>query len=58
MDGQHQGGHERMQDDRGHGTELKCVAHEDKGRLITTWKRHVAAVYVRRLTTYLVQLPE
>ena len=35
MTGQHQGGHERVQD----GAESKCVIHEDKGRPITTWRR-------------------
>ena len=30
MAGQHQGGHERIQDDGKHGTKSKCVAHEDK----------------------------
>ena len=39
MVGQYQGGHERVQDDGRHGTISKCVAHEDKGRPIATWRR-------------------
>ena len=39
MVGQYQGGHERVQDDGRHGTRSKCVAHEDKGRPIATWRR-------------------
>ena len=34
MDGQHQEGHERVQDDGRDGRISKCVAHEDKGRPI------------------------
>ena len=33
--------HERVQDDERHGAELKCAAHEDKGRPITTWRRPI-----------------
>ena len=32
MTGQHQGGHERVQNDERRGKESKCVAHEDKDR--------------------------
>ena len=42
MVGQYQGGHERVQDDGRHvrhGTQSKCVAREDKGRPIATWRR-------------------
>ena len=39
MVGQYQGGHERVQDDGIHGTKSKCVAREDKGRPIATWRR-------------------
>ena len=39
MVGQYQGGHERVQDDGRHGTKSKCVAREDKGRPIATWRR-------------------
>ena len=39
--GQYQGGHERVQDDGRHGTESKCVTHEDNVRPITTWRRTI-----------------
>ena len=39
MVGQYQGGHERVQDDGRHGPKSKCVAREDKGRPIATWRR-------------------
>ena len=39
MVGQYQGGHERVQDDGRHGTKSKCVARDDKGRPIATWRR-------------------
>ena len=39
MVGQYQGEHERVQDDGRHGTKSKCVAREDKGRPIATWRR-------------------
>ena len=31
----------RVRDDGRHGGESKCVTHEDKGRLITTWRRPI-----------------
>ena len=39
MVGQYQEGHERVPDDGRHGTKSKCVAREDKGRPIATWRR-------------------
>ena len=48
MVGQYQGGHERVQDDGRHGTRSKCVAHEDKGRPIATWRRPLGEKKVRR----------
>ena len=36
---QHPGWHEIILDDEIHGAESKCVAHEDKGRPIATWRR-------------------
>ena len=41
MAGQQQGWHERIRDDERHGAESKCVAHEGKGRTITTWTGHI-----------------
>ena len=35
MTGQHQGGHERVQNDERRGKESKCVAHEDNDKPIT-----------------------
>ena len=34
---QHETEHETLKDDERHGAESMCVAHEDKGRPITTW---------------------
>ena len=41
MVGQYQGGHERvgLHDDGRHGEKSKCMAREDKGRPIATWRR-------------------
>ena len=47
MAGQYQGGHERVQDDGRHGTKSKCVAREDKGRPIATWRRPLGEKKVR-----------
>ena len=47
MVGQYQGGHERVQDDGRHGTKWKCVAREDKGRPIATWRRPLGEKKVR-----------
>ena len=39
---QHQIGHDRNKiNDRRHGAESKCTAHEDKDWPITTWKRPI-----------------
>ena len=40
MERQHQGGHGRIPDGRGHDRYSKCVVH-DIGRAITTWRRPV-----------------
>ena len=38
MTGQHQGWHERVQDDERHDAESKIMGNEDKGRPIITWR--------------------
>ena len=49
MVGQYQGGHERVQDDERHGTKSKCLAREDKGRPIATWRRPLSEKKVRNI---------
>ena len=56
MVGQYQGGHERVQDDGRHGTKSKCVAREDKGRPIVTWRRPLGEK-VRKIMVRLLLLP-
>ena len=54
MTGQHQGRHERIQDDGRHGTKSNCVAQEDEGRPITIWRGTIGEKILFKISSIIV----